>query len=147
MYVKERHIEKGGLSVRKVEEIVKAKHKGFGPSRSTIHHYVVDLGLVGMSPLKPGPEGNIPALIYKSLCMAYYGSFLRINQINVRGGDNSRSRMIPILAEAMHISITVTYLTRLPPLSKLCCMVNFVRLHLKSLLSHTPDYLSLRPVK
>jgi len=105
LYDKERPIEKGGLSVRKVEEIVKAKHKGFGPSRSTIHHYVVDLGLVGMSPLKPGPEGNIPALIYKSLCMAY-GSFLRINQINARGGDNSRSRMIPILAEAMHISIS-----------------------------------------
>ena len=89
--------------MRKVEEAIKSKHKGYGPSSSTIHH---------MSPCKPGPKGNIPALMYKSLCAAF-GSCMRINQINALGGDNSRNKMIPVIAEAMNISIsTATELIR-----------------------------------
>ena len=38
------------------------------------------------------------------LCMAY-GSFLRINQINGRGGDNSRTKLIPLIAETMKIAV------------------------------------------
>jgi hypothetical protein len=49
------------MSVRKVEEFVKKKHHGICPGKTTIHRYVVELvGLVGMSLLKTGSEGNIP---------------------------------------------------------------------------------------
>jgi hypothetical protein len=58
------------MSVRKVEDFVKKKHHGICPSKTTIHRYVVELGLVGMSPLKTGPEGNIPREVYSALCMA-----------------------------------------------------------------------------
>ena len=105
LYDKERQKSDGGMSVRKVEQHITAKHLGFGPSSSTIHHYVDNLGLVGLSPRKPGPEGNIPALrMYKLLCAAF-GSCMRINQINALGGDNSRSKMIPIIVEAMELSV------------------------------------------
>ena len=67
---------------------------------------VVNLGLIGMSPRKPGP-GNIPAVMYKykSLCAAF-GSCMRINQINALGGDNSGSKMIPLIAVMMNFSIS-----------------------------------------
>lgn len=55
------------------------------PGKSTIHRYVVKLGLAGMSPLKIGPEGNIPQDVYDALCKPY-GRFLKINQINGKGG-------------------------------------------------------------
>lgn len=65
-----------------------------------------------MSPRKTGPEGNISALMYKSLCTAF-GSFMRINQINSCGGNNSRTKMIPVLAQTTHLSIaTCTELIR-----------------------------------
>jgi len=106
LYDRERQkTNNGGMSVRKVEEFIKKKHAGVGPSRATIHRYVVDYGLIGMSPRKHGPEGNIPAMMYTALCMAY-GSFLRINQINAMGSDNSRSKLLPILAETMNISVS-----------------------------------------
>ena len=92
------------MSVRKVEEFIKAKHAGVGPSRATIHCYVVNYGLIGMSPRKHGPEGNIPVMMYTALCMAY-GSFLLINQINAMGSDNSRTKLVPILAKTMNISV------------------------------------------
>jgi hypothetical protein len=104
MYDREVGKEKGGMSVRQVEEFIKKKNRGIGPSKTTIHRYVIELGLVGMSPLKTGPEGNIPREVYKSLCMAY-GSFLRINQINGRGGDNLRSKLILLIAETMKIGV------------------------------------------
>ena len=98
--------------MRKVEAAIKSKHNGYGPSLSTIYHYVVNLGLIGMSPCKPGPKGNIPALMYKSLCAAF-GSCMRINQINALGGDNSRNKMIPVISEAMNVNIsTATELIR-----------------------------------
>ena len=56
-YDEERKKE-GGMSVRKVAEKIKSEY-GVGPSASTIHHYVSDLGLVGASPHKTGPEGSI----------------------------------------------------------------------------------------
>ncbi len=73
------------MSLREVEDLVKKRNHGICPGKTTIHRYVAELGLVGMSPLKTGPEGNIPRDDYKMLCAAY-GSCLRINQINGRGG-------------------------------------------------------------
>lgn len=52
-----------------------------------------------MSLQKPGPEGYMTADMYKALCAAF-GSFMLINQINAVGGDNSQSKMIPVIAEA-----------------------------------------------
>ena len=115
LYDKELKKSEGGMSVRKVAEHIKSKHNGIGPSSSTIHHYVVNLGLVGLSPRKFGPEGNIPALMYKSLCAAF-GSCMRINQINALGGDNSRSKLIPVIAEAMGIAIAAA----IPLIRRLC---------------------------
>ena len=103
LYFNEREKEKG-LTLRKVESQIREKHK-VGPSASTIYHYVVELGLVGMSPRKPGPEGNIPAEMYKALCAAF-GSFMRINQINALGGDNTRRKLIPVIAETTNLSIS-----------------------------------------
>lgn len=96
----ERNKEEGGLSVRQVAEKTKAKFKGVGPSASTIHHYVVNLGLVGVSPLKMGPEGSIPQLQYKALCMAV-SSKLRINQLNAKGG-NSIAKQIQWIMKTMN---------------------------------------------
>ena len=106
LYDRERQkANNGGMSVRKVEEFIKKKHAGVGPSRATIHRYVVDYGLIGMSPRKHGPEGNIPAMMYTALCMAY-GSFLQINQINAMGSNNSRTKLVPILVETMNTSVS-----------------------------------------
>ncbi len=104
LYDRELGKENGGMSIRKVEDFVKKKHNGICPGKTTIHRYVVELGLIGMSPLKTGPEGNIPRETYNVLCMAY-GSFLRINQINGRGGDNSRTKLVPLIAETMKIAV------------------------------------------
>jgi hypothetical protein len=41
-----------GMSVRKVEAAIKKKYKGIGLTHATIHHYVANLGLIGMSPVK-----------------------------------------------------------------------------------------------
>ena len=108
LYDRERAKSEGGLSVRNVEKIIKKKHNEIGPSSTTIHHYVVNLGLVGISPIKPGPVGNIPPLIYKALCAAF-GSLMRINQINALAGDNSRSKMVPIIAKAMNLTSSAAY--------------------------------------
>jgi hypothetical protein len=87
LYDQERGKE-NGLSVRAVESEIKKKFNGLGPSATTIYRYVVEYGLVGMLPRKPGPEGSISAVMDKSLCTAF-GSFMRINQINACGGNNS----------------------------------------------------------
>jgi hypothetical protein len=49
LYADERQKGNEGMSVRKIEEKIKSRFKGVGPSASTIHHYVVNLGLVGAS--------------------------------------------------------------------------------------------------
>ncbi len=51
LYDEKRSKGSSGMSVRQVAEKNK-KIKGVGPSASTIHHYVVDLGMSGQSPLK-----------------------------------------------------------------------------------------------
>ncbi len=42
LYDRERAKSEGGLSVRNVEKNIKTKHKGIGPSSTTIYHYVVN---------------------------------------------------------------------------------------------------------
>ena len=100
----ERNKKEGGLSVRQVAEKIKTKFNGVGPSASTIHHYVVNLGLVGVSPLKMGPEGSIPQLQYKALCTAV-SSKLRINQLNAKGG-NSIAKQIQWIMKTMNYTKT-----------------------------------------
>ena len=103
LYDNERGKEKG-LTLRKIESLIREKHK-VGPSASTIYHYVVELGLVGMPPRNRGPEGNIPSEMYAALCAAF-GSFMRINQINALVGDNTRRKVIPVIAEVTTLSVT-----------------------------------------
>jgi hypothetical protein len=57
-----------GMLVRKVEAVIKKKYKGVGPSHATIHHYVANLGLIGTSPVKTGPQGTVPPLNYGIMC-------------------------------------------------------------------------------
>jgi len=96
--------EQDGMSSRKVEAVIKKKYKGVGPSHATIHHYVVTKGEIGTSPQKRGPSGHIPAVAYKSLC-AGFATFLRINQLNCKGGVNNRWKMAPIVAETMMVDV------------------------------------------
>jgi hypothetical protein len=93
-----------GMSSRKVAAIAKKKFKGIGRSHTTIHHYVVNLGLIGVSPLKTGPQGNIPSHDYKALCAAF-ASYMRIQQLNKRQGTNKQGKMAPIVAEMMGIDL------------------------------------------
>ena len=60
LYVLERSKEGGGMTVRQVEEIVKKKFHGIGPSKSTIQHYVVNLNIKGESPKKEGLSVTFP---------------------------------------------------------------------------------------
>ncbi len=62
----------------------------------------VKLGLVDASPMKMGPVGHIDAISYKLLCQAYT-SLIPINQMNACAGDNSRKKMIPMLAKTFNI--------------------------------------------
>jgi hypothetical protein len=65
--------------------MIKKKYEGVGPSHATINHYVVNLGLIGVSPLKTSPKGNIPLPDYKALYAAF-ASYMRIEQLNNRQG-------------------------------------------------------------
>ena len=82
MYNEEREKGKDGMSIRKVAEHIKSVFKGKGPSASTIHKYVVKDNLIGVSPQKKGPDGYIPPLVDKALCIAF-GSKTRICQLNL----------------------------------------------------------------
>ena len=62
MFNEEREKGKNGMSIRKVAEHIKSVFKGKGPSATTIHKYVVKDKLVGVSPQKKGPDGDIPPL-------------------------------------------------------------------------------------
>jgi len=68
LYALERSKEGGGMTVRQVEEIIKKKIHGIGPSKSTIQHYVVDLNIKGESPKKRGPVGYISQVAYSVMC-------------------------------------------------------------------------------
>ena len=59
------------MLLQKITQEIKTKHQGVGPCVESICPHVVDLGQAGESPTKPGPESNISAIAYKSLCTAF----------------------------------------------------------------------------
>jgi hypothetical protein len=81
----EREKKTSGLSSLQIEAKVKKEFDGVGPSNETIRRYV-SANLAGMSPLKIGVKGDVPACAFKSLCIAFE-SFIRIQQINSRQGE------------------------------------------------------------
>ncbi len=95
LYTTELDRKDGGMSSRQVKASIKKKY-GVGPRHATIHNYVVKRGNINVSPSKRGPEGNILALAYKSLCAAF-ASFIQINQLNCTSGINKRRKMAPLL--------------------------------------------------
>jgi hypothetical protein len=86
LYAAELDRKDGGMSSRQVKASIKKKY-GVGPSHATFHNYVMKHGDINVSPAKRGPEGNILALAYKSLCAAC-ASFMQINQLNCTSGIN-----------------------------------------------------------
>lgn len=95
--------KENGMSSRQVAAIGKKRYKGIGPSHATLLHYVAN-GLIGVSPLKTGPQGDIPPHEYQALCAAF-ASFMRIQQLNKCQGTNKRGKMAPIIAETMYIDL------------------------------------------
>ncbi len=51
-----------------------------------------------------GPVGHIMVQAYRFLCQAY-SSLAPINQMNACAGDNSRKKMIPMLAKTFNIGM------------------------------------------
>ena len=87
-YAKEKEKE-NGLAAESICKKKREEFDGHGPSARTILRYVNDWDIAGNSPLKRGPNGNIPAWVYSSLCMAFE-TFVRIQQINATGHENTR---------------------------------------------------------
>jgi len=82
----------GGLSSLQIEAKVKKEFDGVGPHTATIRGYV-NVNIAGMSPLKIGVKGGVPACEFKLLCIAFE-SFLRIQQINSRQGEISYKKLV-----------------------------------------------------
>ena len=89
-YASERSKDRG-LSAYTVAEKVKELYDGVGPCERTLQRHYLD-GRIGMSPKKPGPCPDIPRSVFKLLCSAWE-SFVRIQQINGLGGNNTRKKL------------------------------------------------------
>ena len=74
-----------GKSSYEIARLVRIEYDGVGPHAATIRRYV-NANLSGMSPLKPGVKGDVPAWAFKSLCVAFE-SYIRICQINSKIGE------------------------------------------------------------
>jgi len=85
-----------GMSIRKVSDAIKEKYETC-PGIITISSYAAQ-GLINTSPMKMGPVGTIPAVAYKFLCQAF-SSLIPINQMNACAGNNSRAKLILMLAK------------------------------------------------
>ncbi len=70
LYAAELDRKDSGMSSRQVEASIKKKYE-VGPSHAMIYNYKVKCGNINVLLLKRGPEGNILALAYKSLCAAF----------------------------------------------------------------------------
>ncbi len=68
-----------------IEAKAKKEFNGVGPHAATIRRYI-NANIAGMSPLKIGVKGDVPACAFKSLCIAFE-SFVCIQQINSRQGE------------------------------------------------------------
>ncbi len=69
-----------GLSSYEISKRVKSEYDGIGPHPATICCYL-NANLAGMSPLKPGVMGDVPASSFKLLCVAFE-SYVRICRLN-----------------------------------------------------------------
>jgi len=78
--------KENGMSAEQVEQVIRKRYSGTGPSARTIIRYVVEYKLVNMSPVKRGSPGNIPPSVFESLCVAVE-SYISINQINKLCGN------------------------------------------------------------
>jgi hypothetical protein len=86
LYLKERE-KPGGMSLRQVQDEI-AKKYSITVNYSPISRYA-NAGLLNVSPKKKGPAGTFAQSTYKLLCDAL-SSFIPINQMNARAGDNSQ---------------------------------------------------------
>jgi hypothetical protein len=90
LYVQEK-AKPDGLSLRQVQAKMK-KNYLVDIHYSTISRYATE-GLVGASPKKLGPPGHLSKANYKLLCAAL-SSFILMNLMNARSGDNTRTKLI-----------------------------------------------------
>ncbi len=82
----------GGLSSLQIEAKAKKEFDGVGLSNVTFRRYN-SANIAGMSPLKIGAKGGVPACAFKSLCIAFE-SFIRIQQINSRQGEITYKKLV-----------------------------------------------------
>ncbi len=81
-----------GLSSYQIVIKVKKEFDRVGPHAATIRKYV-NAHLEGMSPLKCGVKGDVPASAFKSLCLAFE-SYVRIQQLNSRQGEITYKKLV-----------------------------------------------------
>ncbi len=100
LYLQERAIPEGGMSLRQVQDQIKKKYS------VTVHYSSIcryaNKGLIA-SPKQMGPPGTIAKANYKLLCAAL-SSFIPMNQMNSRSGDNTRPKLIFTLAKTVGMS-------------------------------------------
>ncbi len=89
LYNQEKHKVKG-LSARKVSKLIE-KETGVYIGERCIQRYV-EKGCAGDSPAKLGKAGEIPKDIFSNLVGAFE-SFVRINQLNGKGAENSQRKL------------------------------------------------------
>ena len=89
-----------GMSLRQVRAVITSKYEE-SLSAALICRYAKQ-GLVNTSPMKMGPAGHISTMAYKLVCQAY-SSLVPINQMNACTGNNSRTMLIPMIAETLNI--------------------------------------------
>ena len=99
MYAEEKK-KPTGLSSPDVMKAVKNEY-GVAPSDSTIRKYVRE-GRAGESPSKLGKKGSIEETTFKTLCTGFE-SYIRILQINGRGGDITRNKLAFKLNKLMNM--------------------------------------------
>jgi hypothetical protein len=80
-----------GKSSYEIARLVQGEYDGVGPHAASIWRYV-NANLVGMSPLKLGVKGDVPAWAFKSLCVAFK-SYIQICQINSKMGEISYKKL------------------------------------------------------
>ncbi len=89
-----------GLSSYEILKRVKSEYDGIGPHPATICCYV-NANLAGMSPLKPGVMGDVPASSFKLLCVAFE-SYVRICQINSWEGEITLKKLTARINAVLH---------------------------------------------
>jgi hypothetical protein len=89
----------GGMSARAVADLIQSDTHVQLCVR-TIQKKVKE-GEIGTSPLRRGPQGNIPERHYTNLCMAFK-SFVTINQLNANVRVLSQKRLAPLVKKVIY---------------------------------------------